>query len=213
MELSAYLPQLLSIATLATIMAISPGADFVMITRNSLVYGRRAGFYSALGAGVSDLDSRCLFHSRRGAAHCPIGGAIHGDKIHRRSVLNLPWLSKPASKAPYRLGASARGSAQQSVIRLLGLRQGFITNALNPKTTLFFLSIFTQLVSADTPVAIQLVYGLIISLAHLLWFVLVAMFFSHFAFVHALQCYQRLIEKTLGVILMGLGVRVATLSQ
>ena len=112
MELSAYLPQLLSIATLATIMAISPGADFVMITRNSLVYGRRAGFYSALGVGLA-IWIHVAYSIAGGAAHCPIGGAIHGDKIHRRSVLNLPWLSKPASKAPYRLGASARGSAQQ----------------------------------------------------------------------------------------------------
>ncbi|MCG7570516.1 LysE family transporter [Pseudoalteromonas sp. CNC9-20] len=213
MELSAYLPQLLSIATLATIMAISPGADFVMITRNSLVYGRRAGVYSALGVGLAIWIH--VAYSIAGVALLIAQSVVLFTVIKYIGAAYLIYLGYQSLRAKHHIALELAHEAAPSkaLSAISALRQGFITNALNPKTTLFFLSIFTQLVSADTPVAIQLVYGLIISLAHLLWFVLVAMFFSHFAFVHALQRYQRLIEKTLGVILMGLGVRVATLSQ
>ncbi|WP_151173478.1 LysE family transporter [Pseudoalteromonas ruthenica] len=213
MELSAYLPQLLSIATLATIMAISPGADFVMITRNSLVYGRRAGFYSALGVGLAIWIH--VAYSIAGVALLIAQSVVLFTVIKYIGAAYLIYLGYQSLRAKHHIALelAPKAAPSKALSACSALRQGFITNALNPKTTLFFLSIFTQLVSADTPVAIQLVYGLIISLAHLLWFVLVAMFFSHFAFVHALQRYQRLIEKTLGVILMGLGVRVATLSQ
>lgn len=213
MELSAYLPQLLSIATLATIMAISPGADFVMITRNSLVYGRRAGVYSALGVGLAIWIH--VAYSIAGVALLIAQSVVLFTVIKYIGAAYLIYLGYQSLRAKHHiaLDLAHKAAPSKALSACSALRQGFITNALNPKTTLFFLSIFTQLVSADTPVAIQLVYGLIISLAHLLWFVLVAMFFSHFAFVHALQRYQRLIEKTLGVILIGLGVRVATLSQ
>ncbi|MBE8589449.1 LysE family translocator, partial [Xenorhabdus griffiniae] len=46
--------ELFSIATVTILAVISPGADFAMITRNSLIYGRKSGIYSSLGisAGV-----------------------------------------------------------------------------------------------------------------------------------------------------------------
>jgi threonine/homoserine/homoserine lactone efflux protein len=58
------------------------------------------------------------------------------------------------------------------------LRTGFLTNALNPKTTLFVVSVYTQVVHPDTPLGIQIGYGLFMSFAHVIWFSLVAAFFS-----------------------------------
>ena len=52
-ELIIYLPELISVALIAVFMAISPGADFVMITRNSIFYSRKAGLYSSLGISLA----------------------------------------------------------------------------------------------------------------------------------------------------------------
>ena len=61
---------------------------------------------------------------------------------------------------------------------MAALRTGFLTNALNPKTTVFVVSLFLQIVGQDTPLATQLAYGGFISLAHVAWFCIVALCFS-----------------------------------
>ena len=48
-----YVEELLSVAVIAIFMSISPGADFVMVTRNSIFYGRSAGLYSSLGVSLA----------------------------------------------------------------------------------------------------------------------------------------------------------------
>ena len=50
-----YLSIFLTVALAHLLAVISPGPDFVMITRNSLIYSRRTGVYSALGLGLGIL--------------------------------------------------------------------------------------------------------------------------------------------------------------
>ena len=50
---SEYIPELLTVSIIAIFMAISPGADFIMVTRNSIFYGRKAGLYSSLGISAA----------------------------------------------------------------------------------------------------------------------------------------------------------------
>ncbi|MCG8429031.1 MAG: LysE family translocator, partial [Chromatiales bacterium] len=52
-SLMPYLPELLSVTVIAIFMSISPGADFVMVTRNSIFYSRSAGLYSSLGVSCA----------------------------------------------------------------------------------------------------------------------------------------------------------------
>lgn len=56
------------------------------------------------------------------------------------------------------------------------LRIGFLTNALNPKTMVFVVSPFMQVVQPSTPMQVQIGYGAFISGAHVMWFALVALF-------------------------------------
>ena len=56
---------------------------------------------------------------------------------------------------------------------------GFFTNATNPKATMFFLAVFTTLVSPQTPLEIQMLYGLWMCVATSIWFAIVAVLFSH----------------------------------
>lgn len=46
-----------------------------------------------------------------------------------------------------------------------------MTNALNPKATLFFLSVFTQVISPETPVFTQALYGVMMAGIVGTWFV------------------------------------------
>jgi threonine/homoserine/homoserine lactone efflux protein len=68
----------------------------------------------------------------------------------------------------------ATDTKPQGLSTMGAFRNGFFTNALNPKTTLFVVSVYTQVVHADTPIGIQIGYGLFMSVAHGMWFSLVA---------------------------------------
>ena len=61
---------------------------------------------------------------------------------------------------------------------LKALKLGFFTNVLNPKTTLFIVSVFAQVIDNETQLIYKILYGLFMSLTHLIWFVLVAYIFS-----------------------------------
>ena len=53
LELLPYISELITVGLVATFMAISPGADFLMVTRNSIFHGRLAGLYSSLGVSLA----------------------------------------------------------------------------------------------------------------------------------------------------------------
>ena len=198
-----YFSALITVTSIAIVMVISPGQDFAMITRNSLIYSRRAGILGAIGISVAiwlhvtySLAGIALIISQSDTLYTGIkyAGAIYllylGVKgfIHKKnSVKNEEFLKN-----------------NQKISDMKAFQAGFISNALNPKTTLFFLSIFTQVVTPDTPIFIQLIYGAIISVAHFIWFVIVAVILSSKVVTSQLDSFKLWIERTMGIILCAL---------
>ncbi|MBV8246912.1 MAG: LysE family transporter [Comamonas sp.] len=190
-----------TVILVTTLAVISPGADFAMVTRTSLMVSRRAGLLVALGIGCGVL------------VHVGYTLLGLGVLLHR-----LPWLFAALKwlGAGYlvwlgislwrQAGAVARADAATAGLAANHWRQGFLTNALNPKTALFIVSLFTQLARPDVALATQLAQGLFIAVAHVLWFALVAWFFSAPALQPRVQAMRPWIDKSLGGVLMGLGV-------
>ncbi|MFT7432313.1 MAG: threonine/homoserine/homoserine lactone efflux protein, partial [Colwellia sp.] len=92
------------------------------------------------------------------------------------------------------------------------LRRGFFCNILNPKTSIFFLSIFTQVVSIDTPLIMQISYGLIIMLAHLIWYSGVALLLSHPNILPRFNQQKQKIDKVAGFILMLIAIKLTLMN-
>jgi threonine/homoserine/homoserine lactone efflux protein len=86
---------------------------------------------------------------------------------------------------------------------------GFVTNGLNPKATLFFLSLFTVVISADTPLWVQAGYGVYLASATALWFLLVAWLFSRGRVRAGFARMGHWFDRLTGAVLIGLGVRLA----
>ena len=145
--------------------------------------------YTLLGVGVLMQQSAWLF----GAAK--LAGAAY--------LIYLGW--KMLRSPPGDLAATAA----RPVSGLGALRTGFLTNALNPKTTVFIVSLFMQVVDPQTPLGVQLAYGAFISLAHAVWFSLVALGLSAQAVRQRLLDWRRTIDRAFGGALMGLGVWLA----
>ncbi|PTQ07419.1 amino acid transporter [Sphingomonas oleivorans] len=197
--------ELLGVITITLLAVISPGPDFAMVTRNSLVLSRRAGVLTAIGIGMG-----ALVH---------VGYTILGiGLLIRQSIILFGLLKLVGAAYLIYLGVRmlrARPAAvvEAAVAPLLtdgqALRTGFLTNALNPKTTIFVVSLFMQVVHPDTEMAVQIGYGLFISAAHMLWFSLVALFFSSGEMRRLLLRIRHWIDRAFGALLLGFGTALA----
>ncbi len=209
-DLTLYLPELISVSIIAIFMAISPGADFVMVTRNSVFYSRTAGLFSSLGISLAIWIH--VAYSIAGLALIISKSIILFSIIKYLGALYLIYIGWQTLRSKSTLNSSEKPD-EKELSNFSAFKIGFITNALNPKTTIFFLSIFTQVVSPETPVWIQIVYGLIISLAHLLWFGFISIFLSQPILLKKFNDYKSNIEKVVGTLLIGLGLKVAATSN
>lgn len=86
---------------------------------------------------------------------------------------------------------------------------GFVTNGLNPKATLFFLSLFTVVIDPHTPLAVQAGYGLYLAFATGVWFCLVAWLFSRERVRAGFARMGHWFDRVTGAVLIGLGIRLA----
>lgn len=207
MEVLNYLPQIIAVSTIAIFMAISPGVDFVMVTRNTLLHGKKSGLYSALG--ISAAIWIHLLYFIAGLAIIISNSIILFSIIKYLAAAYLIYIGYKNLKSNSKLDLNLEGTKKE-ISNFKSFKIGFFTNVLNPKTTIFFLSIFTQFVDVHTPILVQFIYGIIISIAHFIWFSLVSLFLSHPVILNRFKSYKTKIEKAIGVILIALGIKVAS---
>ncbi|HRE32848.1 MAG TPA: LysE family transporter [Candidatus Berkiella sp.] len=204
-----YLNEFLTLA----VGAISPGPDFVIVTQHSLQHGKKSGLYTAIGIALG-----CLVH----VTYCVIGIGI----IVAKSVVAFNIIKYCGAAYLIYLGCKGLFSRQSGMLNVSSTtptsnilspwksaKRGFLANILNPKATLFFLSVFSQVIDPQTPRIIQALFGLEFSLISLCWFGSLAWILTHDAFKQKLTAAQKYLDKVLGGALIALGLKVATLAQ
>jgi len=200
--------ELIAVALITILATISPGPDFAMVTRNSYLYGHKAGVLSALGiaCGVQIHVFYTMFGVGFVIAHSPtlftaikLVGALYLIYIGWKTVRNRSSLQINLQAAP-----------QMSTMTMFS--NGFLTNALNPKTTFFVVSTYTQVVNPDTALTMLFGYGLFMSATHFLWFAIVALLISSPTLRTQLLTQQRRVDTCIGIVLVGLGIALS-LSQ
>lgn len=96
-----------------------------------------------------------------------------------------------------------------SISSLSALKMGFLTNALNPKTTVFVISVYSQVIKAGTQAVMQFAYGLFMSASHWIWFSAVAVLVSQSSLRRRLLDRQGAVDRVIGAVLIGLGASLA----
>jgi len=199
--------ELFTVATITILAVISPGADFAMVSRNSMMMSRRAGGLTAVGISLGVLVH--VAYSLLGVGLIISRSAVLFNLIKYLGAAYLVFLGVSMIRAR----PAIRGATPRPALSDAGaLRTGFLTNAANPKTTLFVVSLFTQVISPRTPLVVQLGYGAFMSLAHLAWFILVACAFSSAPAQRAAASYRHHVERGIGGVLVCLGLTLALAS-
>lgn len=188
--------------------AASPGPDFAYVTRQSLVNGRRAGLLAsggiALGLSVHIVYSAAglaavIAHSTHWMTAIKILGGGY--------LLYLGIMGLRSRKAPVDVsnGNGPAAPAKTAWRQVLG---GFLCNAFNPKAPIYFLALFTVVLSPDLPVPTLIIYGAWIMLLQWLWFSFVALVFAHRHVRNRLLRVRHWIDRVFGVAMVALGIRV-----
>ena len=182
---------------------ISPGPDFVVACRNTLLYSRAIGIYTAIGFGLGILVhisyavfglSWLIANNAFILAIIQYMGAVYLINIGVQSLRDFE------SKVESNTTASLH-----SIAAVKAVRMGFITNVLNPKATLFFLSLFSTMLTPAVSNASLIILSILLVGSTMLWFSLVALLISHPRFTAVLNRYEKTVQQFFGVLLIGIG--------
>ncbi|WP_323084097.1 LysE family translocator [Providencia alcalifaciens] len=195
------------VATIAALGMISPGPDFFLIIKNAARYQRSAAMMTALGIIVA-----IALHM----SYCVAGLAVLitttpwlFNILKYAGAAYLIWIGIKSLMPQKAQSVDLMGNQHEHVTFKKAFMQGFLCNVLNPKATLFFLAIFTQVLSVDSTFSEKLWFAFIIwGLAVIYWPILVCLIQSA-PVRKGLAKVQKYVDKVLGVVLVAFGIRVA----
>ena len=208
-----YWSEFLLVALAHLVAVASPGPDFAMVLRQSITFGRRTAIWTSVGIGTGIFLH--VAYSLLGIGLLVRSSVLAFNILKWLGAAYLAWIGQKALRAkPFAPAAAGTGSsmaigAPRPPDRRAAFVTGFLTNALNPKATLFFVSLFSVVINPRTPVLIQSAYGVWMALATMGWFTLVSLFFSQERVRAAFLRCGHWFERAMGVILLALGVRLA----
>ncbi len=201
-----YWQEFLLIASAHLLAVASPGPDFAIVMRQSLIFGRRPAIVTSIGIGLAIFVHVAIALIGVGALIKSTPWLFTSIKIAGALYLGYIGLQAIRAKKPAQDAPKTDKKAHELMPLTKAFRQGFVTNVLNPKATLFFFSLFTSLISASTPIKIQLVYGVWMAFATAAWFVSLSFLLSHKKVRGFFADYGYWIDRILGAFLIGLAL-------
>ncbi|WP_129127008.1 LysE family translocator [Geomonas oryzae] len=202
--MSKYLVEFAALATAHFLALISPGPDFFLIVGTSVREG--ASRAAGLCAGIAAANGAYILLALTGFAFIKETPLLF-TAIRTAGALYLVYLGVMLLKAPRRPVRSPLEAEAESR-GTCGRRQfaaGFLSAILNPKNAVFYLSLFTVIVSRDTPQPIQACYGLWMVLAVFFWDLSIARLAGSEKVRCRLDRHTHWIEKCSGGALLLLG--------
>ena len=184
---------------------MSPGPDFFLIVRQSLCEGRKISLLTSMGIGTG-IIVHVLF--------CIFGlGAIisTSDIIFNLLIivgaLYITYLGVNSLRTNTPL-IPIDYDMNEKYNPYTAFGKGFLTNILNPKATLFFLSIYTIIMNGNSPTYIQLGYGLWMSAATAAWFCFLSIVLTNEKIVKKVELLGFKVQKIMGIVLLIIGFKI-----
>ena len=207
--MEAFLFEWIAVCTVMFLGVISPGPDFVVAVRHGVIYSRRTGLFTALGFGLG-----VLIH----VAYCILGiAAIIASSITAFNIIKIAGTAflifigyKALRSKGFDNPSAFKGLKERrtDITAMKAMKIGFLTNLLNPKATLFFLALFTQVISPETPASVQLVYGASCFVIVTGWFSFVAIVLTAPRIKATFLKSAQWIDRISGGVMIMLGVRL-----
>lgn len=199
------LPQLLTIVVVVLLGAISPGPDFAVLLRRTAVSGRAAGLRCAAGMGagiavwvlaVGGGVAALLAASAVAFTVVKLAGAGYLIVLGCRAWLSLRGGAATPEPAPL----TAAGA----------FREGLLCNLLNPKVAVFYLALLPQFLPLGGGLLLTMELAAVAAATVTAWYVVVTVGVAAMRRFLASRRARRIVDATMGAVLIGVGVRIAT---
>ncbi|SNZ04250.1 Threonine/homoserine/homoserine lactone efflux protein [Terribacillus aidingensis] len=138
---------MLAIVLLGLALAAAPGPDFLLMTRNTLSQGKRFGFLTLLGNRCSLLIH--ISFALLGLSYILQQSVVLFTIIRLLGACYLIYLGIKKILQLIRTQKCDNEKETRKLSEMQAFRMGFLSNFLNPKVSLFFLSIFPQFASTE----------------------------------------------------------------
>jgi len=205
---------LLGFALASTLLILAPGPDSMLVIRNTMRGGRKAGWVTA-GGTMSGLAIWAVA-AAVGLSTLLRVSHVGYDVVRFAGAAYLIWLGLTS------LGLSRKGVGQATGVRpspsparwARAYLNGLLSNLLNPKISVFFIAFLPAFIPAGASTAqFSLVLGLWFIAETGLWLFIVAWLAGHGARWLHRQAVQRWLSRFTGVVLIGFGIRLVTESR
>ncbi len=184
---------------------ISPGPDFAVITRISVVSGRSSGITAALG--VASAIGIYVTLGSLGISVLLLAMPVVSHFLTYAGTLYLLYLGvqslRSKGEMPEKRVDDKKGRA---------FITGFCTNLLNPKAMIYVSSILSQVLKPHAPLLETGGIVVLLFLESFAWFSFVAFIFSSEKVLLWLKGRLIWFERGIGVILIALAIKLASLA-
>jgi threonine/homoserine/homoserine lactone efflux protein len=206
-------PQLWAFLVVATLLAVTPGADTLLVARNVLGRGRRAGL-----ATIAGIAAGCFVHAILSAVGVSLILVRSAEAFHLLKwggAAYLVILGIQSIRSWWRADAVAPAAAaierdRTAARRLRSFLEGLLTNVLNPKVGLFYLALLPQFIRPDEPVfARSLLLGALHVGIGIVWLSLLSVSLVRIRPLVESRLWRARLEGASGAVLIALGVRLA----
>lgn len=196
---------------IAAIVIIAPGPDTVLVTKNAVLHGRRAALGTSLGVNTGLVIWTVA--AALGVAAVVRESALAFSVLKLLGAAYLVWLGVQALLAARRRSAHGASGSRRSgapLGALQGFRQGLLSNLGNPKIAVFFTGLLPQFVSSRVSVLGPfLLLGGLFVLMTLVWLSGYALLAVRASALLGRPRVRATLDRITGVVLVGLGVRLA----
>lgn len=202
-------PQLLTLLGILTVGLISPGPDFFLIVKNSMSGSRLRAFATGWGIAAG-LCVQVLALSLGLAVAPPIvlrvvqlAGAAVLMWIGLKALLSRSS-TEPADRASEKENTAGHARGQAAA----GFMEGFLCNVTNVKVFIFFTSLFSQFVTADSPAGWRVLMPVVVVVHGIVMWTLITWALLFPPVARQLTRTQRWLPRVFGVILIGFALFV-----
>jgi threonine/homoserine/homoserine lactone efflux protein len=202
--------RLLAFLGVAILLTITPGPDFALVTRVGLARGRAAAWYTSLGVVTGHVTWGI-------AAGTGVAAMLHASAplytiLRLTGAAYLIWLGAHALLARERMPEASSPPIVQAAPsgRLSAYRQGLLNDLLNPKIGVFYTTLLPQFIAPGQPVFLaSVLLAALFALIVALWLGTYVIVLDRADTLFRRSGVRRALERVTGLVLVGLGLRLA----
>jgi threonine/homoserine/homoserine lactone efflux protein len=219
---------LITFVVVAAVLVISPGPNGLLIAKSVASHGRRAGFYNIAGFIVAFYVHGAL--SIFGLSIILVQSAEAFFIVKMMGAAYLLWVGVQALVSAWRESRPSKSvlsSMQPPVDRsqtqpksnstptgpLRFVLEGFLTNVLNPKVSMFYLAAFPQFITVGESAAQAFTLVSLHALVNFIWFCLITVLLSRLGSVATSQRFKVWLKSVTGAIFIGFAAKLAFLKS